>query len=393
MGENFRNSGVITLPFAIPIKIYPFFWVVVAVISFLSSSQWLLALTVWVPIICFSILIHEYGHALTAKAFGQQAEIELVGFGGMTKRTGKVLGCWQNFLIVLNGPLAGFFLALVARSFYLTLDPRKDPLSAYTMEVAFYINLFWTIFNLFPIYPLDGGHLLRYALQGFFGLTGLKVAFFLSIIFAAIGSILFFSMQNLLIGSIFLLFVFESYRSWRYSLQLSAEDQLSNLQEELAKGKLLLETGEIERAEEIFLRLVQETKKGVIHLEAIEKLSYIYFKEKRYEEAYALLKQHMELLSLESLQIAQIAAYSSKKYDESIEIGEKIWREEVSGATACYNSLSYAAKEDAERAVSWLGHLAEENPALVAEIVQRAEFDKIRFNPTFSAFAAKFSSG
>ena len=39
---------------------------------------------IWVFVIFISILVHEFGHALTACYFGQKPRIELVAFGGLT---------------------------------------------------------------------------------------------------------------------------------------------------------------------------------------------------------------------------------------------------------------------------------------------------------------------
>src|ERR1700727_855793 len=102
---------MLKFPGKIPVLVHPLFWVLAFLIGWLNTSSILLTL-VWVGIIVISVLIHELGHALTAVAFGQQAQIELMGFGGLThRRGGKKLKLWQEFLIVLNGPLAGFALA------------------------------------------------------------------------------------------------------------------------------------------------------------------------------------------------------------------------------------------------------------------------------------------
>src|SRR3546814_18959362 len=55
---------------------------------------------VWTVIVFLSVLIHEYGHALTAVAFGQRARIELVALGGVTQRSGTKLNLWKEFIIV-----------------------------------------------------------------------------------------------------------------------------------------------------------------------------------------------------------------------------------------------------------------------------------------------------
>ncbi|MGK3945536.1 hypothetical protein ABK046_45240, partial [Streptomyces caeruleatus] len=85
---------------SIPIVIHPIFWLIVAFIGWLNAQSFVGTL-IWVGVILFSLLVHEFGHSLTAKAFGQTVQIELVAMGGVTFHEGKKLKKWQDFLIVL----------------------------------------------------------------------------------------------------------------------------------------------------------------------------------------------------------------------------------------------------------------------------------------------------
>src|SRR5271169_1684851 len=97
----------------IPVTIYPTFWIFAALIGYLNSMS-LIGTLVWVGIIFVSVLFHEYGHALTAMLFKEKPRIELVAMGGLTYHNGQKLPFWKQFFIVLNGPLFGFILALIA---------------------------------------------------------------------------------------------------------------------------------------------------------------------------------------------------------------------------------------------------------------------------------------
>src|SRR4051812_44657305 len=104
---------MIKIPGKIPISIHPLFWLLAAFIGWMSSytlSGTLLAICV----IVFSVLFHEFGHALTACAFGQKTRIELAVFGGFTYRQGRKLKLWEEFFVVLNGPIAGLILFGIA---------------------------------------------------------------------------------------------------------------------------------------------------------------------------------------------------------------------------------------------------------------------------------------
>ena len=120
----------------IPLKISPFFWVTAGLIGWINSMgtfhPFILTL-IWIGVIFVSILIHEYGHALTSRYFGQHPRIQLVAFGGLTIPEGKRLKGWREFLVVLNGPLFGFLLFL----FFLL----------WTLKIHFYKLIFFNFLN------------------------------------------------------------------------------------------------------------------------------------------------------------------------------------------------------------------------------------------------------
>ena len=173
---------MITIPGRISISIHPFFWLFAALIGWMNSQSFFGTL-IWIGIIFISVLFHEFGHALSAVFFRQTARIQLVALGGVTTFNGPKLKFWQQFLIVLNGPLAGlllFFLASLALQ--LPLPLRFSELIAAIRIV----NLFWSFANLLPVLPLDGGQLLRITLEGFFGVKGYKASLIIGIVFAVL---------------------------------------------------------------------------------------------------------------------------------------------------------------------------------------------------------------
>src|SRR5690606_15561908 len=117
----------------------------------------------------------ELGHACTAAMFRKRPHIELVAFGGFTIYDVKNLSLFKQFLIVLNGPIFGFFLYLFAD--FLSYVPAliQSGTQPFFINLA-RVNLFWTVLNLFPILPLDGGQLLRIVLEGVFDYKGTRYA-------------------------------------------------------------------------------------------------------------------------------------------------------------------------------------------------------------------------
>ena len=116
-------------------------------------------------VIFFSLLAHEAGHALTARLFGyRDISVTLVMFGGATTHPSATRG--HNLLITLAGPAVTVAI-VIACLLLVRLHPPFMDLRASQFLVAnsVFLNLCWAIFNLLPIYPLDGGQAL------FFGLS------------------------------------------------------------------------------------------------------------------------------------------------------------------------------------------------------------------------------
>ncbi len=101
-----------------------------------------------------SVLVHELGHAFVARAFGLgPIAITLHGFGGLTRFT-HAPKPKQGIFVTLAGPVAGFLLGLVALVGTFFID---TPVVGGLLVTAASFNLFWSAFNLLPMYPLDGG--------------------------------------------------------------------------------------------------------------------------------------------------------------------------------------------------------------------------------------------
>lgn len=137
----------------------------------------------WSSVCTFSILIHEYGHALTALFFDAEPIIVLQAFGGTTCfNTSRITGK-QKFLITLAGPLVQGLLTIIA---YLLLQFNifSGYLVKYLLFVTIYINSRWLLLNLIPIVPLDGGWLVRYILKKSFGRKGYLASIIIGLVAA-----------------------------------------------------------------------------------------------------------------------------------------------------------------------------------------------------------------
>ena len=119
------------------------------------------------------VLVHEFGHALACRQVGGHAnQIVLWLFGGVAyvsppQRPGAML--WS----IAAGPLVNVLLFLILTVLWVTGSslgwPDSLPGFYFYIRDMWYINTGLLVFNLMPIYPLDGGQILRSLLWFIFG--------------------------------------------------------------------------------------------------------------------------------------------------------------------------------------------------------------------------------
>lgn len=367
----------------IPVRIEPAFWLLAALIGWLNSSS--LPLTIlWIMMIFISVLAHEYGHAITALFFGQKSRITLTLFGGVTTRAGKKLSSVKEFLIVLNGPMAGF--AHYGLCVALLQSPLKqNETIAYFLTVGTWTNLFWTILNLVPVQPLDGGHLLMILCRSLFGPAGVKAAYLLSLVASIVLGVLFFMTGAILAGSIFLLFAFESFRSFRTARFMTESDQDEGLRKEFEEALRLLRKGREGPAEHSLRQVIASAPSGMLHMAATARLAELVAARDEYGEAYTLLAPIKSELEIGDLKLFQKCAFKLDHYEEALNVGEGLYREEVSQETALVNAMCASMLKQPEAALGWL-LTAQRDGADLSTCLADKHFDPIRGLEGFKAF-------
>lgn len=225
----------------IPIRVHPLFWLIAFLFGFSATN--ILYTFLWVFAIFVSILLHELGHALAFRNYGQRSSIILHFAGGLTVPEQVSWGSgWANvalsprqeIFVSLAGPFSGFLFAAlligavlasggaVGINWLLGFIPLPSvetiPFGGVFLRLLVFfllsVNIFWGLINLVPVYPLDGGNVARYLLLQYDPRDGVRKSLWLSVIaggVVAVVALLF--LRSLYMAFLFGFLAFQSYQS------------------------------------------------------------------------------------------------------------------------------------------------------------------------------------
>lgn len=151
--------------FDIPVRVRGSFLAVAALLGFTGLGN-MQRTAAWIAIVFFSILIHELGHAFTARSFGSEVAIELNALGGLTRWSAdaEAITPGRRAAIAASGSAVGVVFGGLVWIVAEQLAPFPA-FTAFVLESLIYVNVFWGLLNWLPIRPLDGGHLVESFLQ------------------------------------------------------------------------------------------------------------------------------------------------------------------------------------------------------------------------------------
>ncbi len=202
--------------FNIPVRVLPWFWITLALIGGAvraDTKEALFQILLFLIAGFISILIHELGHALTARRLGKQVEIVLQAFGGYASYSGGApLSRPQSFLVTAAGPGIQIVFGFVV----LLITSRLQGIgqqALYFMETLYEISFFWAIINLIPVLPLDGGRLM----ESLLGPQRIRTTLMISMLVAAAIAIasLIFLRGSILLPLFMGMMAYESYKALR----------------------------------------------------------------------------------------------------------------------------------------------------------------------------------
>jgi membrane-associated protease RseP (regulator of RpoE activity) len=224
----------------IPVSVHPLFWLITLL---LGSTGDLLLIPIWILVIFVSILVHELGHALAFRRYGQRSRIVLHFAGGLTIPEPVYWGSGyanvglspnQHIFISLAGPGAGFIfgtliiiLVMVMGGSVITtrlfgfiplplnaLLPFGGRVLSVMLSMLLWVNVFWGLINLVPVYPLDGGSVTRNVLIQVDPMDGVRKSLWISVIaggLVALAGLIF--LRSIFMALLFGLLAFQSYQS------------------------------------------------------------------------------------------------------------------------------------------------------------------------------------
>lgn len=131
--------------------------------------------TAWLAIlvlcIFFCVVLHEFGHALTARRFGVKTkDIILSPIGGVARLEKLPEKPIQEFYVAVAGPLVNLLIAilLLPYFFFYSMEEARYQLSSLhfsnpveLIPLLLFGNIVLAGFNLLPAFPMDGGRIFR----------------------------------------------------------------------------------------------------------------------------------------------------------------------------------------------------------------------------------------
>jgi stage IV sporulation protein FB len=130
---------------------------------------------IFMVLLFLCVLLHEFGHIFTARAFGVRTpDVTLLPIGGVARLERIPERPREEFLIAVAGPLVNVVIAFLLVTFaganlHTTHLEEVGNVKISLIDRLAVVNLFLAAFNMIPAFPMDGGRVLRALLSARLG--------------------------------------------------------------------------------------------------------------------------------------------------------------------------------------------------------------------------------
>ncbi len=170
----------------IKVQIHWSFWLLILFVAFLVySAGGTFVDALWhigfIAALFLCVVLHEFGHALTARKYGiDTRSITLLPIGGLASLKEIPEDPKEEFMIAIAGPAVNVVIAIILYFFvpveqYIGIEPEllEEQLGTISggnfLFYLFMANIALVTFNMLPAFPLDGGRVLRALLSAKMG--------------------------------------------------------------------------------------------------------------------------------------------------------------------------------------------------------------------------------
>jgi Zn-dependent protease len=171
-----RGSLKITSLFGIPVFVHWSFWLLFLLVAYIGKTLPSIAFhSVYVLALFVCVVLHEFGHALSARFYGVSTkDITILPIGGVARLDKMPEKPFQEFVVAIAGPavnvVIALFLGLVIygssilfenKSGTIATQISSDETLSGLLYTLLYSNIGLVVFNMIPAFPMDGGRVLR----------------------------------------------------------------------------------------------------------------------------------------------------------------------------------------------------------------------------------------
>ncbi len=370
------------------VAVQPSFWVVAAVLAAASGVGGVRGTLLLAAVIAVCVLLHELGHAAASLAFGSGADVVMHSFGGSTRSRGAdSFKTWQRLAVTASGCGVGLLIALATAPAAVAAGALRLTGSAdavFMVRATHLVNLYWSLFNLLPVQPMDGGSLVATVLRARYGLNGARAAHLVGAACAGAAALWFWAQGSVFNAFLIALFAVGEVHAFRRALSLSPADEDEGLRRELAGAQTAWEEGRREEAVRRLVDLRRKTGRGAIHRAATVLLAHALHLRGRERAVYELLKPlRDEDLPFETRLLLQEAALRAGDPGRSLRLGQANFQLRPAPEIASLTAAAYAARGDGRLCAQWLKTAVRKGLAQPRLVLRSRDFDAVRETPEF----------